>query len=156
MKNKVFWLKLLYYPLLLVIYTSYILIVGVIVLPLSKIDFLNDVLLVMGAAVSISATILFFILVRSSLLKWYVDPFAALTLPVWLYLMRLFWKMTRGTDILSAFHLTNAELYNDTEFGWVFLFCLFILGLVASISFKRVKEQSISYRILNRAVKRTK
>ena len=90
------------------------------------------------------------ILMRFSLFKWYVDPIAAVEIPLFLYVGMLFNQMKRSSDLSSAFLLVNNKLDDDGGMGWLFLVGLFVFGLVMSLSFARKNGQSISYRLLER------
>ncbi len=91
------------------------------------------------------------VLMRFSLLKWVLDPFAALEIPLLLYIGMICKCMTRdGVGILSAFNLTNAKLADDGGEGFVFFAVLFVFSLLCTLSFKRTRECSVSYRILKK------
>ena len=90
------------------------------------------------------------LIARFSLLKWWVDPFAALVVPLFFYISMIVTKLNRGASLRSAILLLNNDLGDDGGTGWGFLVCLFLLGLAASFSLARRKGKSISYRLLGK------
>ena len=112
----------------------------------------------LGAAIAATYGILFFatpivvvVLMRFSLLKWYVDPIAAAEVPLFLYFGMILKQMSRSeVDFHAAFLKINGQLSADGGEGWLFLTGLFVFGLAASFSFARKKEESISYRLLGK------
>jgi hypothetical protein len=90
------------------------------------------------------------LIARFSLLKWWVDPFAALLVPLFFYISMVVTKLSRGASLRSAILLLSNDLGDDGGTGWGFLVCLFLLGLAASFSLARRKGKSISYRLLGR------
>ena len=93
-------------------------------------------------------------LMRFSLFKWYVDPFAAAEVPLLLYAMLIFNNMKRSGSFVSSFQNVNDSLSRDSGEGWIFLVLLFVLGLVASFSFARKNGNSISFRIISKLTKK--
>ncbi len=91
-----------------------------------------------------------FILTRFSLLKLYVDPFAAIEFPLFMYISMLI-NGTKYSNLASAFSLLNNKLSSDGGIGFMFFATLFAIGLAASRSFKRVKEQNLGFRLLKKA-----
>ena len=89
-----------------------------------------------------------FVLMRFSLLKWYVDPFAAAALPLLYYINLLVGEMKYTGDLQSAIHLVSIELGDDGNFGWIVFAAMFLFGLLASLSFARKRGESISFRLL--------
>jgi len=81
-------------------------------------------------------------LMRFSLLRWYADPFAAVEIPLLLYIMMLVSRMQRGNSFAVAFSALNHSLFPE---GWLFLAGLFLLGLIASISPARKQGQNMIY-----------
>jgi len=91
-----------------------------------------------------------FILMRFSLFKWYVDPFAAAELPL-VFCLNLFIKQSPGTRGISvAFSDTLSRLTSDNGRLARYLLSLFFFALLASFSLKRKSEKSFMYRLLNR------
>ena len=84
-----------------------------------------------------------------------MDPIAAAEIPLFLYVAMLLNQAKRSGDLRSAFLLVNNDLGDDGGMGWLFLVGLFVFGLVMSLSFARKNGQSISYRLLERIVKRS-
>ena len=89
-----------------------------------------------------------FVLMRFSLLKWYVDPFAAAALPFFYYINLLVGEMKYAGELQSAIHMVSIELGDDGNFGWIALAAMFLFGLLASLSFARKRGESISFRLL--------
>ena len=89
-----------------------------------------------------------FVLMRFSLLKWYVDPFAAAALPLFYYINLLVGEMKYTGDLQSAIHMVSIELGDDGNFGWIVLAAMFLFGLLASLSFARKRGESISFKLL--------
>lgn len=82
-------------------------------------------------------------LMRFSLLRWYADPFAAVEIPLLLYIMMLVSRMQRGNRFSVAFSELNHSLSPE---GWFFLIGLFLFGLIVSISPARKQGQNIIYK----------
>lgn len=88
------------------------------------------------------------VLMRLSLLKWYVDPFAAAAAPLFYYANLLIGEMKQTGELQSALHLVNIELGDDGGVGWIALAGMFVFGLLASLSFARKRGESISFKLL--------
>ena len=88
------------------------------------------------------------VLMRLSLLKWYVDPFAAAIMPLFYFINLLIGEMKQTGELQSALHLVNIELGDDGGFGWIVLEGMFVFGLLASLSFARKRGESISFKLL--------
>jgi len=95
--------------------------------------------------------ILFLLFMRFSLLKWYVDPIAAFTAPLFIFLVTLSSNIEKGHDFLNAFSLSLSDFFTTTSL--IYSIILFILGLLASFSFKRKEEKSLSYKIIYKIIK---
>lgn len=114
----------------------------------------------LGAAMALTYGLMFLatpiitaLLMRLSLLKWYVDPFAAAEIPLFLYLSMIINQMKRsGESFFDAFFEYNQKLSADGGMGWFFLIGLFIFGLAASFSLARKRGESISYRLISKFV----
>ena len=112
----------------------------------------------LGAAIVITYGLMFLatpiliaVLMRFSLLKWYVDPFAAAEVPLFLYIFMIIKEMNHsGMQFYDAFAKTNASLSLRSGEGWFFIIGLFLFGLLASFSISRKNGQSISYRLLSK------
>jgi len=87
------------------------------------------------------------VLMRFSLLKWYVDPFAAAELPLCLYIWMIYKEMDRwGVGLGEAFANVNESMCHDSIVeGWKILAGLFVIGLVLSFSVGRKRGDSIGY-----------
>lgn len=95
--------------------------------------------------------VLIALLMRFSLLQWYVDPIAAAEGPLLMYVLMIAGQMKQAKSLHAALRLTNRELCDDGGMGWIFLTALFLFGLVMSFSIARKKGQSISFRLLAKA-----
>ena len=115
-----------------------------------KADNLGSVMAVTYGVLFVMTPTLVAVLMRFSLIKWYVDPIAAAEIPLFLYGGMLINQMKRSGNFRSGFLLVNNKLGDDGGEGWLFLVGLFVFGLLMSLSFARRKEQSISYRLLSK------
>ena len=88
------------------------------------------------------------VLMRFSLLKWHVDPFAAAAAPLFYYANLLIGEMKQTGELQSALHLVSIELGDDGGVGWIALAGMFVFGLLASLSFARKRGESISFKLL--------
>lgn len=97
------------------------------------------------------------LLMRLSLLRWYVDPIAAAEIPCTLYAVMIVNQMRRGSpDFAAALSGVHRSLGIGGGTGWLFLAGLFVFGLGMSLSFARKEGRSLSYRILGRLSDRKK
>ncbi len=103
---------------------------------------------VIYAFLFIGTPFLIAVLTRFSLLKWYLDPFAAALVPLYYYLRMIFNSMKKTGDLPAAFQRANQLLSANGGEGWLLLIVLFIFGLLASFSLARKKGESISYSLL--------
>lgn len=90
------------------------------------------------------------LLMRFSLLPWYVDPIAAALVPLYLYFGMVIKRAASEESITAAFTHIHKTLNTDCGMGWLFLAGLFLFGLLASFSFDRKEGKSRSYRLLSR------
>ena len=90
-----------------------------------KADNLGSVMAVTYGVLFVMTPVLVAILMRFSLFKWYVDPIAAVEIPLFLYVGMLFNQMKRSGNLRSAFLLVNNDLGDDGGMGWLFLVGLF-------------------------------
>lgn len=112
----------------------------------------------LGAAIAVTYGLLFLatpiivaVLMRFSFLKWYVDPFAAAEVPLFLYVAMILKQMSRsGISFYNAFLKINGQLFADGGEGWIFLVGLFVFGLVASVSPARKRGENLSYRLISK------
>ena len=94
------------------------------------------------------------ILTRFSFLKWYVDPIAALEVPLVIYAGSILLNVIRwDVRFYDSFLAYNGQLSADGGKGWFFLLGLFVIGLVTSFSLARKRGESISYRGLSKFLK---
>ena len=114
----------------------------------------------LGAVVAITYGLLYLatpvliaVIMRFSLLKWYVDPLAAAEVPLFLYFGCVINEMNRsGIPFFDAILEFNEKLSADGGSGWVFLIGLFLFGLAASFSFSRKEGKSISYKLISKII----
>ena len=114
----------------------------------------------LGEAIAVTYGLMFLatpmvivVLMRFSLLKWYVDPFAAVEVPLLIYIGCVVSQMNRsGIPFFQALLEYNEKLSADGGEGWCFLIGLFLFGLVASLSFARKSGESISYKLISKIV----
>lgn len=154
MKNKHVIFHFLYYVLTVVVYMAFFYGASLLLDLTGRGEDLGAAILVTYGVLFVMTPVLVAILMRFSLFKWYVDPIAAVEIPLFLYVGMLFNQMKRSGDLRSAFLLVNNDLGDDGGMGWLFLVGLFVFGLVMSLSFARKNGQSISYRLLERIGKK--
>lgn len=152
MKKKIWPFHLIYYAIILLVYTACLYCASWLMHLDGDLN-LGAVITVTLLFVFMVTPILTIILMRFSLLKWYVDPFAAACIPAYLYCGMILNVTKRTQDLLSAFKEVNLDLSNDGGEGWIFLACLFLFGLVTSFSISRKNGKSISYRLLAKIAK---
>ena len=87
------------------------------------------------------------VIVRFSMLRWYVDPFAAAEMPLCLYFLFFFSRGDFWRDPLGALSSVNASLFSDGCRGLLFLLGVYLFGLAVSFSIARKKGENISYRL---------
>lgn len=83
------------------------------------------------------------VLMRFSLLRWHVDPFAAMIAPV----LWFFWVAISKMNRSSLGFMDAAREAVDSEV-WMILIVMFFWAAVFSLSFARKRGESISYRML--------
>ena len=102
----------------------------------------------------VAAPIIVGTLTRFSFLKWYVDPIAALEVPLVIYAGSILLNVIRwDVRFYDSFLAYNGQLSADGGKGWFFLLGLFVIGLVTSFSLARKRGESISYRGLSKFLK---
>lgn len=150
MKKKIALFHLSYYFLSALVYIGFFYGISF-VLNLSgeKID-LGTAMAVTYFFLFIGTPIVIAVLMRFSLFKWYVDPFAAAEIPLLLYIGMIVSNVRRTESIQRAFLSVNGKLCDDGGMGWIFLIGLFGFGLLASFSFARKDGESISYMLISR------
>ncbi len=139
MKKKHVIFHFLYYALTIIIYMAFFYMASLLLDLLGESDNLCAVMMVTYGVLYSMTPVLIAILMRFSLFKWYVDPIAAVEIPLFLYVGMLINHMKRSGDFTSAFRLVNNKLGDDGGMGWLFLIGLFVFGLVMSLSFARKK-----------------
>ena len=153
MKKKHVIFHFLYYVLTIVVYMAFFYAASLMLDLTGKADNLGSVMAVTYGVLFVMTPVLVGVMMRFSLFKWYVDPIAAVEIPLFLYVAMLLNQAKRSGDLLSAFRLVNNDLGDDGGMGWLFLVGLFVFGLVMSLSFARKNGQSISYRLLSKITK---
>ena len=149
MRTKVLLFHLTYYVLSLFIYIGFLFVST----KLFHTSNLGAAIAIAYGLVFLATPILVAVIMRFSLLKWYVDPLAAAEVPLVLYVGMIINQMNRsGVHFYEAFLEINKVLSTDERTGWFFLIGLFIFGLVASFSIARTKGESISYRLISRFI----
>jgi len=94
----------------------------------------------------VATPVIILLFMRFSLLKWYVDPFAAAEVPLCLYGIMICNRMGRkGEGFLAAFADVNESLCEDGAVLLLFLIGVFVFGLIASFSIARKNGKSIGY-----------
>ena len=86
------------------------------------------------------------IFARLSLLRWYVDPFAAALVPVSLYFIFVIDKIEVFGGIWKAFEHVNQQLLGTSRLTLYYFIGLFLFGLVVSFSPARKEGRSIAFR----------
>ena len=155
-KRKLLFLQLAYYAITLLVYIFFLRGVSLLLDLSEKAVHLGDVVAVTYGVLFLMTPVLVGVLMRFSLLRWIVDPFAAAEIPLFLYLGMIVNQWRRGGEWRAAFLLVNRQLADDGGMGWLFLLGLFLFGLLLSLSFARKKGQSLSYRILSKCTKADK
>ena len=150
MKKKYVIFHFLYYVLTMVVYMAFFYAAALMADLAGNDSDLGFAMAVTYGVLFVMTPVLVAVLMRFSLLKWYVDPIAAAEIPLFLYGGMIINQMKRSGDLRSAFLLVNNKLGDDGGEGWLFLVGLFVFGLIMSLSFARRKGQSISYRLLAR------
>lgn len=149
MRKKMLFFHLAYYILVLLIYVGFL--YGSV--KLFDTSNLGAVIVLVYGLLFAATPILIAVLMRFSLLKWYVDPFAAAEVPLFFYFGMIINQMNRlEVDFYGAFLKINEKLSADGGEGWFFLVGLFLFGIAVSFSFDRMKEESISYKLISKIV----
>jgi len=91
---------------------------------------------------------------RFSLLRAYIDPFAAAEIPLAIFLVTVAKQFGRSGELSSAFLIVGGKLSDDYGIRYLFFAGLFIWGLAWSFSKKRLRGESVAYRLLSRLSRR--
>lgn len=149
MRKKMLLFQLVYYMFSLLIYSSFLFIST----ELFHTSSLGAAMAMTYGLLFLATPIIVVVLMRFSLLKWYVDPIAAVEVPLFLYVGMILTQMSRSDiNFYDAFLKINGQLSADGGEGWFFLIGLFAIGLAASFSFARKRGESISYRLISKYV----
>ena len=137
MQMKRILLHLGYYTLCLLIYT--------ISFPVSEMMFMYMVGFRGASCMAwylllIATPIIVAVVTRFSLMKWYVDPIAAIEFPIVIYFSAIFAPMISwDMSFYDSFLRYNEQLSAGGGKGWIFLCGVFVIGLAASFSLARKK-----------------
>ena len=86
------------------------------------------------------------IFARLSLLRWYVDPFAAALVPVCLYFIFVIDRIKLSDGFWEAFVNLNQQLIGISRLTLYYFIGLFLFGLVVSFSIARKEGRSIAFK----------
>ena len=151
MKKAVWVFQILYYVLFMLVYLAFYSFAWW-VLNMSGNIGLGTIMAYTYAVLFVGTPVVIAVLMRFSLLKWYIDPIAAAMIPLFFYVGMIITNINRhGNDLSKAFASVNISLCNDGGEGIFFLLGLFVFGLLASFSIARKKGKSISFRALRLA-----
>lgn len=150
MKAKKLFLHLLYYTFVPAVYVLALKLLSGLLRQSGNADNLGAAIVYTYGILLVATPVLTIVLMRFSLLKWYVDPIAAAEIPLFYYLVMIFKKARQTPNLSAAFHAVNASVWDDGGEGLIFLLGLFLFGLLASFSLERKEENSISYRIIKK------
>ena len=149
MKKKATLLAILYYPIVMLLCAGFFFGISALLHLSEGADNLGAVIAVTYGTLFVGFPVLVCVMMRFSLLRWLIDPFAAACCPVFLYVVMLGNELRRNSHGLSsAFRLLNRSLSDDGGMGWFFFAGLFLLGLIASVSFARRNGNSLPFRLL--------
>ena len=147
MKRKIFLFQLLYYVLTLLIYIGFLFSAT----RIFRTSNLGAVIAITYGLMFLATPTLVVVLMRFSLLKWYIDPLAAAEVPLFLYIGMIINEMNRSSaNFNDAFFDINEKLVADGGQGWIFLAGVFLLGLVATFSPARKRGENCSYRLISK------
>ncbi len=153
MKRKLLVFGVLYYPLMLLIFAvsfkAFSLLPALLTKPLSA----GTAVVFSYLALFIGAPLLVILLTRFSMLRWYVDPIAAIMIPAYIYFSMILTQTGEADGLRAAFLLVNDKLSDDGGIGWMLFAALFLFGLASSFSIARTKGKSISYRLVDKLSK---
>ena len=149
MRRNMLFFHLTYYILSILIYISFLFVS----IKLFHTSNLATAIAITYGLMFLATPILIAIIMRFSLLKWYVDPLAAAEVPFFLYVGMILNQMSRsGAGFYDALCEINKMLSADGFNGWFFLIGLFFFGLIASFSIARTKGESISYQLISKFI----
>ncbi|MBE6959207.1 MAG: hypothetical protein E7448_00585 [Ruminococcaceae bacterium] len=140
--------QIIYYILVVAVYTGCILLCSLFVRYAFPNSGLGAVLVAVYAIMFVAIPLAIIGMMRLSLLRWYIEPFAAAIAPIWLYGITFVSEMEKSSDLLQAFTRSNKSFSANHGEGWLVLVFLFLFGLIASFSPARRRGGSIAYRIL--------
>ncbi len=117
MKKRIALFHLSYYFLSALVYIGFFYGISFVLnLSSEKID-LGTVIAATYFFLFIGTPVMITVIMRFSLLKWYVDPFAAAEIPLLLYIGMIITNARRTESIQSAFFAVNGKLCDDGGMG---------------------------------------
>ena len=121
MKKKLIIFHILYYVLTLLIYIAFFSAVSLLFKLSGEADNLGAAIAVTYGLLFVMTPMITAVLMRFSLFRWYIDPFAAAEIPLFLYLGMIWTQVRRSGALKAAFLLVNSQLADDGGMGWLFL-----------------------------------
>lgn len=145
MKKKIVLFSILYYILFLLCYIGF----AAVAVRLLKTNNLAAAVVRAAALLLVLTPAIILVFARFSLLRWYVDPFAAAIVPAFFYVGLVVNETKHSDSFWEAITTAIWAMTVDTE-AWLLLIGLFLFGLLASFSPARKNGKSISYKLLNK------
>ena len=150
MKKITIGILLLNYLLIFLAFTAFCFLSSVLYRLSGGTENLGITIVFLYATVFVGIPIVIAVLMRFSLLPWFVDPFAASVVPLYLYFGMVLRQTKAEETVAAAFGHIHDKLNADSGMGWIFLAGLFLFGLLASCSFDRKEGKNIPCRLLSR------
>ncbi len=150
--NKKEWiLGVLYYVLVAILFLGALGFCSMMLNVEGGIENLGLVIFVTYAFMFLATPVLVAAAMRFSLLRWYIDPFAAAEIPLLLILLSVSNQMNRaGMSFAEAFAKVNADNLAEGAAGWLFYLGLLGFGLILSYSPARRNGANISHRLVKK------
>ena len=156
MKRPHWILHFLYYFLSLVVYIGVYYGIAFLFKRSGHSDDLGAVIVAVYGLMFFVMPLLAIVLIRFSLLRWYVDPFAAAVFPLSLCVLFFVDNFQKHGTFMTALSSVNATLSKGEGEGWLWMLVMFLFGLAVSLSFARPRGESISYKLLAKLFNRKK
>ena len=145
MKKKLLVLHWGYYMLCIPVYSAFFLISTILYMGFGGAEYMAWYLLL------VAVPLIVVLLTRFSFLKRYVDPIAAMEVPMVMYVGSIVTQiLSWDISFFDAFMRYNKELSADGGKGWLFLLGSFVISLITSFSAARKRGESISFRVLSK------
>ena len=144
MKKKIVILQTIYYILVPCIFGAFYYLSSLLIPDNASI---GSVVTAVYGILFIGSPLVIAVLMRFSLLRWYVDPFAAAEIPLLFYIIMLTSRIRHDHSFSVAFSALNRSLGSE---GFFFLFGLFFFGLMASISPARKEKRNLIYILIQK------